>query len=251
MSFILLILLSIPLACYADSELKLLKLFSDGQQLVLPKVEGLESGSIIKVKDKQSLQLYEAKVVVCKAKSCLAKLTEKSHRLNSQAQYVVPYTRPAFRKTSAYLGFGSPQGPAIRGGVRNGFKSWGSVGANFGLVRSSTKSVNINSKMFTALLGYNLYQKGKFKFNLNAEFGYAMCEMEFTSRSDGPTIKENALIGSLAIEPLYFIGHWGMGLNLGLSKSTLKNSYTSDGYSYSNPYSKILMFTEVGLHYLF
>lgn len=234
---------------------KILKVFSNKREFVVQKTDDLSNGSELLIRMKQMKKMTHPKkatVKACKAKSCLAELEIGLFELDPTKIQSYSVTTDVFRlNSSLYIGYGSPLGAAIRVGGRKSYGDKLSLGLLVGRVQSKSGSAKLTGNTISGLGIYEVYKTGPWTFNANGELGYAFTLLEFENELDELSVKENVYVAALSGEALYRFGKWQAGINIGASQNGFKSSYTTDNGEFSNPFGRLLVFMELGLHYDF
>lgn len=165
--------------------------------------------------------------------------------------YKVSTKRENSQNKSLYLGYGSPLGSALRIGMRSLDQKFMNYGVVLSRIDSSSGSTNVTANALSLQGFKELYKAGDFRFNFAAELGWAFSQLEFKNSVDKREVKENVYMAAASIETIYRFKNFGVGLNLGISKSGFKDKYSAVNGEFKNPYGKALVFSEIGVHYLF
>lgn len=250
------LLLMTPFAEASDQliAIKILKIFSNKKEFVVQKTDDLEEGMELKIKSskEQGPSQGTATVKTCKARSCLAELSVGIFELDPQSlsSYQCTISEGQY-KNSAYFGYGSPLGSALRLGLRRKYNKDFSYGAVVESIDSKSGAANVKANGGSLIGSYAFINYGNWDLNLNGELGLIFSTIDFVKGEERMSVKENVFLAALSLEFLYSFDRLKLGLNLGVSKNGLKSKYASTNGEFSNPFGTILVFTEFGVHYEF
>lgn len=232
------------------TEIRILKIFSNKREFVVQKIDGLEEGMLLHLKDPKSQGT--GKVKTCKAKSCLAELSVGIFELDpKKLKSYQCYITEGQYKNSLYGGYGSPLGSALRAGVRRKYNKSFSYGAVIETIDSTSGAANVKANGGSLIGSYGLIEYGSWNLNFNGELGMIFSTIDFVEGEESMSVKENVFLAALSLETLYSFSRFKLGLNLGFSQNGLKSKYTSAAGEFSNPFGATLVFAEAGLHYDF
>ena len=236
----------------ADTPVKILKIFANKREFVIQKTPDLKEGTELMIQTEGSSRSGTGKVKVCKAKSCLAELNVGIFELDPKM--LKRYSYSVIKKqfgNSAYLGYGSPLGGALKLGLRKLNNHNLSYGIYLSRIESSSGSTNLKANALSVQGIYELYQKSDWTINLNGELGIAFSVLEFKNELDQRNVKENVYMGGLSLEGLYSFGRYKAGVNVGVSRNGFKSKYAGQSGEFSNPFGDTLIYSEIGFHYEF
>ena len=151
-----------------------------------------------------------------------------------------------------YGSYGSPIGPGVKVGYfRTSESLW--YGLNYGSIASTANQVNMKGMLVSGVLNYSVFKPSpSIDVSIFGELGFAKATFDFTEvNSDGP-IEDDASYfvagggeGKLTFNPISLV------IRGGISKAGFSGSYVTTIGEFNNPYSKILMFVEIGAYYNF
>ncbi len=255
MRFILILFSLFSLTANAANEtsVRLVKIFNDGKQFVVQRSASISEEKEVLFRTKQTKSVGKGKIKVCKTKTCLGVIETENFELNPTEilNYKVSTKQEKALNKSLYLGYGSPLGIAFRAGLRSLNQKFLNYGILFSRINSKSGSTHLTANAISFQGFKELYQAGDFRFNLAAELGWAFSQLEFENSVDKREVKENVYMAAASIETVYHFKNFGISLNLGVSKSGFKNKYSAMNGEFKNPFGKALVFSEVGLHYMF
>jgi hypothetical protein len=250
---ILLFLFSLPAIASDETSVRLVKIFSDGKQFVVQKSENISKDKEVFFRTKQMKSARKGIIKVCKSKTCLGTVEAGKFELNPAEiqNYKVSTKSERLKNKSLYLGYGSPLGIAVRAGLRSLNQKFLNYGVLFSRINSKSGSTHLTANAISFQGFKEIYQAGDFRFNLAAELGWAFSQLEFENSVDKREVKVNVYMAAASIETIYRFQNFGVSLNLGISKSGFKDKYSAVNGEFKNPYGKALVFSEIGVHYLF
>jgi hypothetical protein len=251
---IILSFLSLSAFAAEESRLRVLKIFSNKREFVVQRTDSISENSELSIRLPDMSHPKKAKIKTCKAKSCLAQIEVGIFELDQKdmSAYIVSVDKYTDTKNSFYLGYGSPLGSAIRFGVRQFYQDKLTYGVIVGRIQSKSGSTELSGNTISVQGMYRIHETGDWAFNLNAELGYAFTLLEFKNSVDKTSVKENIYVAAVSAEATYHFGdRYKVGLNFGASQNGFKSSYPGTNGSFSNPFGRLLIFSEIGLHYSF
>lgn len=254
MNIITMLLFVLISSAYASEvDVKLLKVFSNKREFVVKRNDHLSAGKEIFFRTERISHPKKGRIKVCKAKSCLGELEVGIFELNPKKMsfYKVSTEKTGLGDKSFYLGYGSPLGGAIRLGLRTTDNEHYNYGIVASRIDSSSGSSKVTANAISAQLFAELYESGNWKFNLVGELGWAFALLEFENEVDELSKKENVYMLGGSVETLYQFGNWSASVNIGVSMNGFKSSYQTENGEFTNPYGKVLVFSEFGVHYNF
>jgi hypothetical protein len=236
----------------ANSSVKILKIFANKREFVIQKIPNLEEGSKLVIQSKVDSASLIGKLKLCKAKSCLAQLDPGMLELDPRKinSYYCTLNEVEY-KNSAYIGYGTPLGGALKVGIRYLNPEFLSYGMYLSRVESSSGSTKVTANSLSFQGIYEVLQSGNWFLNLNGELGFAFSVLKLNNEANQRNVKENVYVAALSLEGLYRFGRYLAGVNFGLSKNGLKSKYTGEGGEFSNPYGETLVYSEFAIHYEF
>ncbi len=275
--FFFLTLTSVTHLLAADSKpLKIISIFKDKQQFSFERKEGDLPHYGISVTDSKNKKLYDVKVIKCGPKNCLGQIQESFtkeaitkrktylHTYNAakvttpaapeEAPYVSEHAAPPMGEVySAYLGYGSPLGSAVKLGFFRQLTKKTMAGPNISLVSEETDMVSLKASVFSFMVARNIWKVSEnIDFNLIGEFGITKAKLDFSGvNSTGPKEEEATYLLGFGGEVKYHIGPVALAGRGGISKNGFKNEYENANRTYKNPYGKVLSYIEFGIYYTF
>jgi hypothetical protein len=232
------------------------KIWKDGKTFIVKRTSSTEEGHQYNIVDDNNTTLAVAKISECKTKSCLGTIiqSKKDFQLKDTYQLVLIQESRHLRRHHGYLGYGGPMGAGIRLGYADNFlKNKWIVGGNLTRQQSSTNNVDITGNMISAEVRYPIFQFKKLKISALAEIGFMKLTLDFTEDSQGPSEDVSTYFIMTGVDLAYPITKSLQIVGKGLiSKNGLESSYSnSASESYSNPYGKMLISSELGIRYFF
>jgi hypothetical protein len=266
--FILFLMTSmISYSALAEDSVLILKQVSGDGKITFVRPEGPPPWSGFWVKDMKQKRLMLMKVLKCNSKICIGMDKEPESKVqlsmgqDYRAEYLDKFARGARtetptaktkRRQQAYVGYGGPLGGALNLQYGWMYKDVFTAGVGVSQIFSKTKSVKLSGNTLTATARMEVLPLSKnLSLFFTGQLGIVQGEMTFLATGTNFKKKELTFLVAAAPELAYKMGDISLAVRLGFSKSGLSSKYSDGAVEYSNPYGKLLAYTELGAYWEF
>jgi len=248
LTFIILLVINVN-STNANESIRITKLYGKAKFTVIKSSEITKRTELFLYDD--TTLMAKAKVLKCKKKYCLARLTKKYEAFDKVEKsfqvYLHEISHKEISKTkkdqqsyAAQFGMGGIFSNGFLVGISKGLSKKYIVYGNIGYLSSTGSEVQISGLLAGLGIKRFLTNKGSFNFYAGYEFEMAKLEIEVTETTTAGFIISEIVIANILYGEIDYLltDNFSVAIRLGYAHNTLQSSYdNSNGDSFEIPFA--------------